>query len=321
VTTLTASRPGVKLTDTIEIDQAAHRLYAGDNWSGGVDVFDITRPDAQYVKTIALRGRPRGIPSYYGLKVVPELHKLFVGVSGSVLAVIDIDPASPTSDRVIARLDTGGKGAVDLIDYVPPLRKIYAANRDDGIFVAVDAVRNEIVKTFDGLGPTLEQPCYNPGDGMVYLVSDGNNVLYQIDPVRDEVTRTMPIGIPCNPHGLAIDPDGGTALLGCSISDRPNTVIWDLKTQRVVADITDSGCGDGAIYVPSIGRFLFAAHGFTGGPVLGIFGGDPVRLLANVHTDHGASWVAYDETNRLAYTPTFANGLPALLSFPLPDTG
>jgi DNA-binding beta-propeller fold protein YncE len=218
-------------------------------------------------------------------------------------------------------LDTGGKGAVDLIDYVPPLRKIYAANRDDGIFVAVDAVRNEIVKTFDGLGPTLEQPCYNPGDGMVYLVSDGNNVLYQIDPVRDEVTRTMPIGIPCNPHGLAIDPDTGTALLGCSISDRPNTVIWDLKTQRVVADITDSGCGDGAIYVPSIGRFLFAAHGFTGGPVLGIFGGDPVRLLANVRTDHGASWVAYDETNRLAYTPTFANGLPALLSFPLPDTG
>jgi len=313
------AKPGVKLTDTLDIDQGAHLLYAGDNWSGGIDVFDVSAPDAHYLKTIPLRGRPRGIPSYYGIKVVPELQKLFVGVSGSVLAVIDIDPRSPTSDTVVARLDTGGRGAVDLIDYVPPLRKLYAANRDDGIFVAVDAVRNEIVKSFDGLGPTLEQPRYNAGDGMVYLVSDGSNVLYQIDPVRDEVVRTMPISVPCNPHGLAIDPRSGVALLGCSRSERPNTVIWDLEAQRVAADITECGCGDGAIYVESVERFLFAAHGFSAGPVLGIFGGRPVRLLANVRTDHGASWVGYDETNRLAYMPTLVRGLPGLLSFLLPD--
>src|SRR2546427_4670785 len=260
------------------------------------------------------------MPSDYVPKVVCELRKLFVGVNGSILAVLHLAPSSPKPESVVARIDTGGKGAVDLIDYVPPLKKIYAANRDEGIFVAVDAVRNQIVSRFTGLGPTLEQPRYNPADGMVYLVSDGSNMLYQIDPGRDEIVKSFPIGVACSPHGLAINPRTGMALLGCAASDRPNTVIWDLKQQRVAADISASGCGDGAIYVESIDRFLFAAHGFTTGPVVGIFGGDPIRLLANVPTQTGASWVAYDETNRLVYTPAIIGGLPGLLSFPLPPT-
>jgi len=52
---------------------------------------------------------------------------------------------------------------------------------------------------------------------------------------------------------------------------------------------------------------------------MGIFGGTPARFLTNVPTQRGASWVAYDRTNRLVYAPAIQDGRPALISFPLPD--
>ena len=84
---------GAKFTDTLEIDQEAHRLYAGDNWSGGVDIFDISTPEARYLKTVRMRG------SLFGICIAKNVNKVFVGLSGSGLAVIDIDPLRPPSTR------------------------------------------------------------------------------------------------------------------------------------------------------------------------------------------------------------------------------
>jgi hypothetical protein len=299
-----------KFCDTMDIDQDAHRLYAGDNWSGGVDVFDISTVEAQYVTTIRTRG------NIFGVCVAPDLKKVFVGLAGSVLAIIDVDPASETKDTFVARVDTGGRGAVDLVDYDPVHRKVYCANRNDGFAAAIDAVSNSLVARIEGLGGGLEQPRFNPNDGMVYLTGNTEDVLYQIDPVTDTVLNTFAIDSDCHPNGLAINPDTNQALLACA---RPRTVIWDLNQQVVASVIEESGGGDGAIYDPTVGRFFFAANNFGDGPVIGIFGGDPVRWLANVPTARGASWVAYDRTHRLLYAPTSEGGKPALISFPLPD--
>jgi DNA-binding beta-propeller fold protein YncE len=303
---------GTKFTDTIEIDQETHRLYAGDNWSGGVDVFDISTSEAKYLKTIRMRG------NLFGVCIAKNVNKLYAGLAGSAVAVVDIDPSSAKADTVIARLDTGGRGAVDLVDYDPVHKKVYVANRNDGFMTSIDAVKDVIVKKIDGLGRALEQPRFNPGDGMVYLAGNGDNVLYKIDPVTDELVETFDIGDACNPNGMAINPSTNQALLACSNRERPHTVIWDLAAGKLASVIEESGCGDGAVYHADVDRFFFAASGFTGGPVMGIFGGNPVRFLTNVPTVRGASWVAYDETNRLVYAPAYKDGKPALISFPLP---
>jgi len=73
------------------------------------------------------------------------------------------------------------------------------------------------------------------------------------------------------------------------------------------------------VYDATVDRFFFAEHGFPGGPVMGIFGGNPVRFLANVTTAPNSSWVAFDQTNRLIYAPSVQDGKPALVSFPLPN--
>src|SRR5258708_25580116 len=308
-----ADMVGMKFCDTIDIDQEAHRLYAGDNWAGGVDVFDISTPEAKYLKTIKTRG------GFFGIAVAKDLNKVFIGLGAGTLGVIDIDPRSATVDTFVARVDIGAKGSADLIEYVPAVRKVYAGMHADHFVGVVDAVTHAVVKRIEGLGGDIEQPRYNAGDGMVYVASRAGNCLHQIDPRSDTLVRTIDIGHPCNPNGIAIDPTSGQALLVCNNAEKPHTVIWDLNAQKLSSVIPESGRGAGATYDPTTDRFLAAHSGFTGGPVMGIFGGTPARFLTNVPTQRGASWVAYDRTNRLVYAPAIQDGRPALISFPLPD--
>src|SRR5665213_897651 len=152
------SAVGVKFTDTLDIDQDAHRLYMGDNWSGGVDIFDISTTEPVLLQTVRMWG------SVFGVCVAKDVKKVFAGLSGSMVAVVDIDHASARPNAVIARIDTGGRGSADLLDYDPLHRKVYVANRNDGFLTAIDAVTNEVAKRIDGLGAGLEQPRYNPAD-------------------------------------------------------------------------------------------------------------------------------------------------------------
>ena len=310
-TSVPASAVGAKFCDTIEIDQEAHRLYAGDNWAGGVDVFDISTPEAKYLKTIKTKG------GFYGIAVAKDLNKVFVGLASGYVGVIDIDPASPTFETFVARIALGGKGSADLIEYVPEHRKLYAGMHGDRYVGVLEAVTHAIVGRIEGLGGNLEQPRYYPGDGMVYVASRTANALHQIDPTTDTLVQTFDIGVECHPNGVAINPKTGMALL---VSDNQQiTVVWDLKEQKIASVIEESGGGDGAFYDPTIDLFIAAHQGFAGGPVAGIFGGDPVRFLANVPTQKSSSWVAYDRTNRLVYAPALQEGRPALLSFALPN--
>lgn len=310
VTPVPTSAYGQKFCDTLEIDQAAHRLYAGDNWSGGVDVFDISGPQAEYLKTIRTRG------GFYGIAVAPELKKVFVGIAGGTVGIIDVDPASTAADTFIERVDVGGRGHADLIDYDPVHRKLYAANRNDGFMTAVDAVSHKIAGRIEGLGGGLEQPRFNSADGMVYLAGNADNVLYQVNAATDELVRTIDVVEPCHPNGLAINPANNKAVL--ANSGRTNhCVVLDLSTAKVDS-VADTGGGDGAAYDPVADRFFFAASGFRDGPVVGIFAGNG-KFLGNVPTARGASWVAYDETHQLLYFPTVQEGRPALLSFAVPD--
>lgn len=297
---------GAKFTDTLEIDHEAHRLYMGDNWSGGLDIFDLSGAEPRHVETVRIRGQ------MFGLCVAKSVSKVYVGLSGSRVAVIDIDENSPKRNTVIETIATGGSGNADLIDFDPVHDKIYIANRNEGFLSAIDAHADKVVAKIDGLGGGLEQPRFNRADGMLYLAGNTDNVLYQIDPERDVLVNTFDIVDACHPNGLAIDPVTNQAFLACSNRERPHGVVWDLTTQSVAAVIEDCGPGDGAAYDASIDRFFFAASGYPSGPVLGVISTKPAELVAKIPTGRGGSWAAYDPSHGVVYTPAVVEGRPAL---------
>src|SRR5438132_5424640 len=157
--------------DLIVIDQEAHRLYLADRTTNGVDVFDITTKDAKYLKTVDAGSGANGVV------VAKNVNKLFAGLNDSNVAIIDL-----TSLAVIAKVNNGGKGRADELDYDPKGNKIYVANSGEGFVTVIDATTNTIVHKFDNLGAALEQPQYDSADGLMYMTSSDQNAVFVFDP-------------------------------------------------------------------------------------------------------------------------------------------
>ena len=300
--------------DLIQIDQAAHRLYVADRTTNGVDVFDISTKDAKYVKSVDAGSGANGIV------VAKDVNKLFAGLNDSNVAVIDL-----TSLTVIAKVNTGGKGRADELDYDPKDKKVYVANSGDGFVTVIDATTNAIIKKLDNLGAALEQPQYDTSDGLMYMTSSDQNAVFVFDPTKDVLVRKDVLAVICNPQGLAINPKTNQALLGCNVgragsTGTPLTVAWDLSKGIFTGVFGQVGAGDSVTYSAKTDRFYFGAHNFPHGSVIGIFSGSPIAFLTNVPTGSfsGAKNLAYDETNNVIYTQDALPGEGALFSFTPP---
>jgi len=299
--------------DILEIDQEAHLLYVADRTDNGVDVLDVSTPTATYLRTIDIGSGANGV------SVAKNVNKLFVANNNSEIVIVDITPGADPPNGILARLNTGGKKRADEMDYDPREKKLYVANSDDEFVTVIDAVGNTIIKQIMGLGNALEQPRYNPGDGMMYMTGSGGNVIFRFDPVSDTLVATMDIGVICSPNGLAINPTTNQALLGCSDKKTQGTVIFDLTVGQAIASFYQAGAGDSAIYDAQADRFFFAASGYYRGGQLAIFsGGAPVQFVVNVPTTPGSHAVAYDETNKIVYVPDQRANMAGILSFPAP---
>lgn len=295
--------------DIIEIDQASHLMYVTDRGDNGLDVFDVSSACAKYVKTIDLGSGPNGVV------VAKNVNKVFAALNDSTVAIIDITPGA---DKVVAKLNTGGKNRADELDYDPKDKKVYVANSDDGIVTVIDATTNAIVKKFDNMGEGLEQPRYNSADGMIYMTSSAQNAIFQFDPTKDVMVKKFDVGTKCDPNGLAIDPQTDQAFLGCSSRSANAAVLWDLKLGKVLQTFDQAGAGDAVFYSPKADRFFFAASNFNRGGVMAIFAANPVKFVGNVATARGSHSVAYDETNGIIYTQDQNPSEGALFSFPAP---
>jgi len=300
--------------DLIVIDQDAHRLYLADRTTNGVDVFDITTKDAKYIKSVDAGSGANGIV------VAKKVNKLFAGLNDSNVAVIDL-----TTLTVIAKVNTGGKGRADELDYDPKDNKIYVANSGDGFVTVIDGTTNAIIKKLDNLGPALEQPQYSSADGLMYMTSSDQNAVFVFDPVKDVMIRKDTVAVLCGPQGLAINPKTNMALLGCNVgragtTGTPLTVAWDLTKGVFTGVFGQVGSGDSITYSAKTDRFYFGAHNFPHGSVIGIFSATSIQFLTNVPTGSfsGAKNLAYDETNNLIYTQDALPGEGSIFSFTPP---
>jgi DNA-binding beta-propeller fold protein YncE len=296
--------------DVIAIDQSTHRLYAADRSLGGVDVFDVTKPPGTYMQTIALPSPPNG------LAVAPDIGRVFAGLATGSVAIIDAVPTSPSYATVIKAVFSGGS-SVDLIDYSAEKHRVYASNGAEGTVASIDANTGDVTARFK-VGGVLEQPVFNPHDGMLYVTSADAGALFQLD--ADSGAVKGKIALPaCTPRGAAISAKLNVALIACT-GGVLRLNLGATSDMKMFSQITD---GDIVSYDPAAERFFVATPGSPtpGGRVgseVGLFGGDPVEYVTAVDTGAGGNSAAYDEANQVVYTPDVRAGRAGLASFKMP---
>jgi DNA-binding beta-propeller fold protein YncE len=292
--------------DVLEIDQANHRLYLTDRTNQGIDVFDISSATASFVQTIALPSSPNG------LAIAPDLGRLFVGASSGSVVIIDINPKSPTAGTAVQDIKTGGTEA-DLLDYSAARQEVFASNAKDGTIASINATTGE-VKAHYKVGSVLEQPRFNPADGMLYVTSPVANALFQIDPNNGSIKINTLLD-KCQPGGLAINPRSNQALIACAASVRS----LDLRTGQKGAFDQVPGV-DVVTYNAKVDRFFVAAPGRHAKAQVGMFGGNPIAYIGVVATTAAGKAAAYDETNNVVYTPDMRLNHAGLTSFRRPSS-
>lgn len=292
------------------IDPSGHRLYIADETDLGVDVFDVSQPQPRYLTTVKTGGAPKG------LAAAPDLHKVFAGLNGGAVAVIEADPTSPRVDTLLTKIQTTAKTNVDLIEYDPVDRLLIAASGDDGLLTEIDAIRDVPVGHLS-LPLGLEQPRYNRADRLVYLTSMKKNELYAIDLRQLKVVHTWPVGVPCGATGLAIDSSGSQAVIGCTDPKVAYSLVWSIHDARVTQTLTELADVDQAIYDPTAKRF-FLAGAYSGKSAVGVYTDNPIQFQSVKITTSDSRAVAYDPARAILYTPGRHPGYVGLLSFSVP---
>jgi hypothetical protein len=294
--------------DVIQIDQQNHRLYVSDRTDQGIDVFDISSSRPAFVQTISVPSSPNG------LAIAPDLGRLYAGTSKGSMVFVDIDPKSPTVYNVLGEVPTGGKGA-DLLEYAPGKNLVFVASGSDGAITSMDATTGEVKGIFK-VGSGLEQPRFNPADGMVYVTSPEVGAMFRINPVDGTTGSKIPLTNCRQPGGMAINPRSNQALIAC----RSSVISWDFRSGKSQVFDQVAG-GDVVTYDAKLDRFFVAAPRNKPASVVGMFGGNPIAYISKVVTSGGGNSAAYDETNDVVYTPDTRLNKAGLTSFrpPAPD--
>jgi DNA-binding beta-propeller fold protein YncE len=289
--------------DQMIVDPTTQLLYVADGTDPdhqGVDIVDVSTLPGRY-----LRYAPTDDVTN-GLALVPDLRRVYVGVDNGTVEAIDSDPSSPTFGKIVDTLSPKGSTSVDLLAYDPVDQKLFANSPDAG-FVSVIDVRpgsrtlNTIVATIPNLNQ-IDQPMYDPADGMLYEAAVDDNGLIKINPRTDTVVARYPFGVICTPHGMAVNPSTNQGIIGCADKDEPVTIAWDFTHERVIRYFDLAGAGDLVMYDAKTDRFLFAAANFAPSEMAIFSGASPISFLTAVPTSHKSHDVAYDDVHDVIYT-------------------
>ena len=249
-----------------------------------------------------------------GLAAVGD-DQFWAGDGDSKLRVIDI-----RARKIVATIDTGGKQRVDELTYDGRDHEVIAANnRDRPPFVTFvsTAPDHRVVGrlSFPGATDGLEQPVWNPLDGLVYVAIpefDHHRVdggIAVVNPVTHRQVDVIHVR-QCMPAGLALGP-ADRLLVGCSddaiaAGFAPRSLIVDLHTRKVVATIAQVGGSDEVWFDPGSRRYYLAAVANPHGPVLGVVDARRDAWIGNVPSGKSAHSVAVDPRTGHVFVPIAA---------------
>ena len=229
--------PGpAKRFDYQSFDSTTGRLYISHMRGDRLVVFD-TRAQ----KLVASN---EGFPGATGVWAVPELHHVYVSVTGRhEVAVVD--------DRtlaVVARV--GGVQFPDGIAYAPRERKVFVSDESGAIDLVIDGPANTVAGRI-ALGGEAGNTHYDAVSHCIVVAVQTKNALVAIDPASERIIARYAMACD-HPHGFLIDEPNRLAFVTCEGDAK--LLVVDLRTMRITATLRTAGDPDVLALDPVLGR-------------------------------------------------------------------
>jgi DNA-binding beta-propeller fold protein YncE len=236
--------PGpAKRFDYQSFDSTTGRLYISHMRGDRLVVFD-TRAG----KLVASNG---GFPGATGVWAVPELHRVYVSVSGRhEVAVVD--------DRtlaVVARV--GDVRFPDGIAYAPAEQKVFVSDESGEADVVIDARSNTKAGRIP-LGGEAGNTHYDAVSHCIVVAVQTKNEIAAIDPASERIVARYPMACD-HPHGFLIDEPNRLAFVTCQGDAK--LLVVDLRTMRTTATLRTAGDPDVLALDPVLGRLYVGCEG------------------------------------------------------------
>jgi DNA-binding beta-propeller fold protein YncE len=289
--------PGpAKRFDYQSFDSATGRLYISHMRGDRLVVFD-TRGG----KLVASN---EGFPGATGVWAVPELHRVYVAVTGRhEVAVVD--------DRTLAFVaHVGGIRFPDGIAYAPNEHRLFVSDESGKVDAVIDARSNTLVARI-ALGGEAGNTHYDAVSHCIVVAVQTKNELVAIDPGTARIVAHYSMSCD-HPHGFLIDEPNRLAFVTCEGDAK--LLVVDLRTMRTTATLETADDPDVLALDPGLGRLYVGCEAGAVSIFEERLAGGTITLvpLGEYRAPHAHS-VAVDPATHRVYVPLQdVNGKPTL---------
>jgi DNA-binding beta-propeller fold protein YncE len=282
--------------DYASVDSARGLLFVAH--LGASEVIEVDVHSKTVVRTIP------NLSQVHGVLVVPGLHRVYATATGEdQMVTFDEDTGA-----VLNRAPTGEYP--DGLAYDPKRNAVWTTNETGGSETVFDA-NSAAVRGTVAMGGEVGNVAYDPAIDRMLVAVQGRGDLAVIDPAALTVATRVALPGCSHPHGLALDPNVGTAFVAC---DRNATL---LSVDIGSGQFTGSnlvGDGPDVLAYDQDARRLYVAAESGEVTALDERGGKLV-VVGSEHLADGAHVVAVDPATHHSYfpIPSGAGGHPVLL--------
>lgn len=253
--------------------------------------------------------------------VIPARNELWVGDGDGTVKVIDL-----FTSTIIGSINTTSAKRADEFGYDPVNNIVVVTNPNENPpYVSVISATNRTVIgriTFPNV-TELEQPAFNPADGLFYVSvpSSGHNPggsICTLDIATLSIAHTYPLPN-CVPAGIVFGPKNHL-FIGCSGSQIKDygyaaSYIMDVSTGNVISNISGLAGIDQVAYDPKVNLFYASAYQNLGTaktplPQIAVVNASSGTLVQTLPTDNvTAHSVAVDGSTGLMLVPIKSKGI------------
>jgi DNA-binding beta-propeller fold protein YncE len=269
-------------------DYQSFDATAGRLWIAHMGAGEILAIDVHTRRVVA---RVLDMPGVTGVRVVPQLQRVFAALSSShEVAVLD-----SRSGQVLARVP-GGRFP-DGLAYAEDVGRLFVSDEYGRQELVID-VQTYTARRPIQVGGEVGNTQYDSVAGRIWVAVQTRNELVAIDPRTDSVVDRISVPGIDHPHGFSVDVEH--RLIYVAGEENSRVGVLDLRAKRIVhaypvgrePDVLAVDAGRRRLYVAAESGVIAAFE----------IGGDSLVQLGRYHAPHAHS-IAVDPSTGLLYLP------------------